>query len=59
VFAFVSPICYYARMHGLPAELLDTVVKAIVGSLATWAISALFKKRIFGFRVLFAGGVIL
>jgi hypothetical protein len=44
-------------MHGLPAELLDTVVKAVVGSLATWAVSALFKKLIFSVRVLFARGI--
>jgi hypothetical protein len=33
-------------MHGFSAELLDTVVKAFVGSLTTWAVSALFKKNL-------------
>jgi hypothetical protein len=31
-------------MHGLLAELFDTVVKAFVGSVTTWAVSATFKK---------------
>jgi hypothetical protein len=31
-------------MHGLPSELFDTVIKAFVGAVTTWAASALFKK---------------
>jgi hypothetical protein len=31
-------------MHGLPAEVLDTAVKAIVGAVTTWAVSAFLKK---------------
>jgi hypothetical protein len=31
-------------MHGLPTELLDAAVKAFVGAVTTWAVSALFKK---------------
>jgi len=31
-------------MHGLPSELIDTAVKAFVGALTTWAVSAILKK---------------
>jgi hypothetical protein len=34
-------------MHALLAELLDTVVKAIVAAVTTFALSALFKKSVF------------
>jgi len=32
-------------MHGLPAELIDTAVKAFVGAMTTWAVSAFLKKN--------------
>ena len=44
-------------MHGVPAELFDTVVKAFVGSLTTWAVSTLFKKLNFNVRLFFARGL--
>ncbi len=33
-------------LHGLSTELLETAVKAFVGAVITWAVSALFKKNL-------------
>jgi len=41
-------------MHSIPAELLDSAIKAFVGAVTTWAVSALFKKLIFSVRLFFA-----
>ena len=44
-------------MHGIPAELLDSAIKAFVGAVTTWAASAVFKKLNFKVRLFFARGL--
>jgi hypothetical protein len=34
-------------MHGIPAELFDAFVKAIIGALASLLVTSLFKKNFF------------